>query len=172
MYVKLNKEDIGKCEAFANECVGTNNYARRGQKNVTKRIADIIQGKMAELAVAYALTDMGMEVTAPDFEVYTAKNKKHGTDLLVNGKPVEIKSQAIESMKNYGASWLLEKRAIEKIKDHLFIFCTIIDDGVLINNICLVDEIEFGSPKLIHLKTKAAIYYEDVLKKKLNGMVD
>lgn len=164
MLIKLSDEDIERCEEFAEKCVHTNNYASRGQKNIKKRTLDIINGKMAELAVWQFFASNDYSINNVDFNIYDKKNKSHGEDLIVEGIPLEVKSQTLDSSVAYGMSWLFEKSASEKLKGHLMAFCTVLPEGiVLINNIVPFEDCPLSLPVLPQLRTKKAIYYDEVL---------
>ena len=172
MLIKIDKETIEKCTKFAEECVGTNKYyASRGQANVAKITQDIITGKLGEFAAYELLRSKFEDATLPDLEIYRGNKKSHGADLVAGGHKFSVKTQSMESIKKYGMSWLMEKTSLDKFKDHMVILCIQLEnDSILIQNVVpfqsMLDVV--AEPRLKHLKSKCAFYYNDML---LKGVV-
>jgi hypothetical protein len=172
MLIKIDQDIIDKCTKFAEECVGTNKYyASRGQANTSKITQDIITGKLGEFAAYELLKEKFEDTSLPDLEVYRGGKKSHSADLVAGGHKFSVKTQSIESVKKYGMSWLLEKNSLDKFTGHHVILCMEIEKGlILIQNVvpfqCVLDVM--SEPRLKHLKSKCAFYYNDVI---LKGIV-
>lgn len=171
--IKLTKKDLKVCVDFAEECAPTNNYGSRGQSNMEKRKQDISGGKKAEIAVHRFLTSKGYKVPDVDFNIYKGRQKRHGEDLNIEGVKVEIKSQTLDSVRKYGLSWLYESKADEALVDHILIMTLLISENeVLILNAKPFDLVPKGKPKLAYLKTKSAIYYDDIIVDNLKAIIE
>ena len=82
--------------------------AKRNQTNKDAMIAQVTCGKMAEWAVTMCLLDQGYDVTEPDMKIYTASKKSFDADLTVDGAPLHVKSQSVESARRFGTSWMFQ----------------------------------------------------------------
>jgi hypothetical protein len=167
MLIKINQETIEKCTKFAEECVGTNKYyASRGQSNRAKIVQDIITGKMGEFAAYELLSSKFREVSQPDLEIYHGGRKSHSADITADGFLFSVKTQSLDSVKRYGLSWLMEKNSLSKFAGHYVILCLQIDDStILVQNVVPFEAMLSvqAEPRLKHLKTKAAFYYDDII---------
>jgi hypothetical protein len=108
----ITDETLEKCTKFANESVGTSTdkYAKRNQYDVAKIASDIRNGKIAEECVWQKLKDLYPNLSAPDYNIYTKKDKSWDPDLKDLGVPlrVAVKSQEIKSEIAFGRSWVFQ----------------------------------------------------------------
>lgn len=171
MLIQLSQEIIDKCTKFAEECVDTNKYyASRGQANRAKIVQDIITGKLGEFAVHELLSSKFSDTTLPDLEIYRGGRKSHSADITAGGHSFSVKTQSLDSIKRYGMSWLMEKTSLSKFEGHYMALCLQLEaDLILIQNILPFEEMLAvqGEPRLKHLTTKSAFYYNDIILKKL-----
>lgn len=171
MLIQLDQETIDKCQKFADECVGTNKYyASRGQSNTAKITNDIFVGKCGEFACYELLKSKFKEVLLPDIEIHRGGKKSHSADIMADGHLFSVKTQTMASVKNYGMSWLMEKTAVPKFEGHHFILCLEIEKGlILIQNVVEYKDIVsiLAEPRLKHLKSKCAFYYNDIILNKV-----
>ncbi len=173
MLVSIPAEVVEKIEAFAADCVKTNRYyALRGQSHIPKITNDIIVGKMGEWAAYELLRTKYPEMEEPDLKIYVGGRKSHSPDLTAGDIHFSIKTQTLESVKKYGMSWLMEKNSVDKFVGHHVILCMQIEPTlILIQNIVTFESMmEVQSlPKLKHLKSKIAFYYNDMLLNTIKG---
>jgi len=171
MLIELDQITIDKCMKFALECVGTNKYyASRGQSNVDKITNDIFVGKCGEFASYFLLKSKFKDVIEPDVEIYRGGRKTHSADLEADGFKFSVKTQTLDSVKLYGMSWLMEKTAVPKFEGHHFILCLEVERGcILIQNVVEYNDIVsvLAEPRLKHLKSKCAFYYNDIILNKV-----
>ena len=178
--IYLTEELITKCEQFALDRIGLSEdlYRKRGEDRKSKMVEDIKVGTMAEWAVFRYLSENMpecAEITAPDMEIYTAKNKSFGADLIYTAVDYKfnfhIKSQTYKSASQYGASWLFQKE--DKLfrdadESEFLIFCLVEGNRVDIKAIVRVADIVeaelLDEPKVWKYKnSKRAIYLDQVL---------
>ena len=173
MLIQLNKRNLKKCEEFADAQLDTSKhlYAYRGEKRIEKIRDDIITGKMGELAACKYLKILGYKSNKPDFEIYKGRRKSFEADLITKcGKYIHVKSQGKESLKRYGASWLLQKSdpiVKESLEDHYILMISVCDLEAVVLGICKVSELHskdlFGEPKVFtYQRTKKALYLSDI----------
>jgi len=169
MLIKIAQETIDKCTLFAQECAQTNKYyASRGQANLDKITQDIITGKLGEFAAYELLSSKFADTTLPDLEIYRGGRKSHSADLTAGGHNFSVKTQSIDSVKRYGMSWLMEKSSLPKFEGHYVILCMEIEKGLLLiqNVVQFSDMLAVqAEPRLKHLKSKCAFYYNDMMLK-------
>jgi len=167
MLITINDKSLSDIKKFSEECVGTNKYySSRGQSNVAKITSDIFTGKCGEFAAYQLLLSKFEDATPPDLEIYIGRRKSHSADLTAGGFKFSVKTQSMDSIRKYGMSWLMEKTSLPKFDGHHVILCLELEPGIiLIQNI-----VKFGAmlavqaePKLKHLKSKCAFYYDDIL---------
>jgi hypothetical protein len=172
MIIKLKKNIVDKCHKFAEECVKTNSYyASRGQSNVEKITNDIFVGKLGEWAARIMLIDKGFDISEPDMEIYGRGKKSHDADLSTPSINFSIKTQNLDSIDKYGMSWLMEKKSLSKFAGHQVILCIYLGENkVLIQNIIPFERMLAvqKEPRLAHLTTKCAFYYEDIICYEIN----
>jgi len=165
---------MDECESFSIACSKTTSYyIARGQTNSNKRQLDAYYGKLGEWAAFSLLCERFEKVSPPSHEIFTGRNKSHSADLIADNISFSVKTQTLESAKKYGISWLMEKNSIAKFKDQYFILCLVLAPNlILVQNImsfeemCNVQDI----PKLAHLTSKAAFYYNDLLLNKIKEL--
>jgi hypothetical protein len=169
MLIKIAQETIDKCTAFAQECAQTNKYyASRGQANLDKIVQDIITGKLGEFAAYELLSSKFSDTTLPDLEIYRGGRKSHSADLTAGGHNFSVKTQSFESIKRYGVSWLMEKSSLPKFEGHYVILCVQLENNcILIQNVVQFSDMLAvqAEPRLKHLKSKCAFYYNDMMLK-------
>ena len=171
MLIVVKPEIVKLVEAFAAECVGTNKYyASRGQSNVEKITADITTGKLGEWAAYELLLSKFPDATKPDLEISRGGKKSHSADLVAGGHSFSVKTQSLESVKKYGMSWLMEKNSLDKFTGHYVILCMEIEKNcILIQNVVQFSDMLAcqAEPRLKHLKSKCAFYYNDMMLKEI-----
>ena len=170
MIVEISKYYIRKCEEFAEKQIETSHhlYRYRGEKNMEKMKEDIKIGKMGELGVYTYLKEHGYDPKKPDFKVYKNRNKSFDADILtICGKKIHVKSQGEQSVKRYGASWLLQKEdKITKFptKDDFIVMCKVYGREVeILGAIEVKDLLEYNlleEPRVPRYRhTKRALYF-------------
>lgn len=173
MLIKISSDIIEKCTIFAQECAQTNKYyASRGQANLDKIVQDIITGKLGEFAAYELLSSKFADATVPDLEIYKGGRKSHSADITAGGHNFSVKTQSLESVKKYGMSWLMEKNSLDKFTGHHVILCMEIEKGyILIQNVVAFQNVLdiMSEPRLKHLKSKCAFYYNDLILNNLGG---
>ncbi len=173
--IKLDQITKKVVEDFVTKSVPTNTdeYKRRNQFSVNKIKQDVYNGKMAEFGVYEFLSDR-FEVSEPDIQVYSARQKSFDADLFLtnkNGKEVKIhvKSQHIDSANRFGKSWSFQPEDVLTFspdENDTVCFCLVHDDTTIeiLKNIKAVDLVNrYKDPKLPKLKgKKRVIYFEDL----------
>ena len=108
----ISSKVFNKCDEFAQASLDTNSnrYARRNQFNIAKIAKDIRNGKIAEEYVYQNISPFYADLTAPDYQIYAAKNKSWDPDLKSEATKLNlaVKSQDIESALAYGESWVFQ----------------------------------------------------------------
>ena len=150
--------------------------ARRNQTNKSAILSQTTVGKIAEWAVTFFYSDKGYQMSAPDMKIYAAPNKSFDADLLMNGTPLHVKSQSIDSANRYGTSWTFQYGG--KGTGHKDPLINRVDENVAL---CVVDmkqhmviihgifnfkvlRKKLKEPKLDYLKkTKRCIYLTDLI---------
>lgn len=171
MIIKFNKQDLQTCEEFANN-IKTGFYATRNQFNNEKRIKDNIIGKLGELAIFYYFKNKNVELTQPDFKIYSASKKSWDYDLKGTDLNLHVKSQSIEQGKKYGVSWIFEntdRHIFKEVLDSDYVCFVVVDlnnASAEIKSIIKLTDLHhkelFKKPKLAYLTTKSAVYFDDI----------
>lgn len=171
MIIKFTSQDVTKCQEFANK-IDTGFYATRNQSNNEKRIKDQIVGKLGELATFIYFKDKAVELTQPDFKLYSKAEKSWDFDLKGDGINLHVKSQAIEQAKRYGESWIFQnqdKHIFRDVSDKDYVCFVTVDldrQSAEIKSIVKLEDLHkqdlFKKPKLAHLTSKSAVYFTDL----------
>ena len=181
--IKIKKRWIDDASVFAEQSIETNInvYAKRNQKNLDKGKLDNRNGKIGEMVAFDFLKEFFDDLSAPDLTVYSVKNKSWEKDLIskVGGKKFGVKSQTIESAKKYGESWVFQNEDSgihgdkDKKDDDNFIVFVLLDVAEKLGWIRGIVKVKwlhenglFKPMKLLHLKSKRAVYYEDLAEHK------
>jgi hypothetical protein len=170
--ITFTPEDIQICSDFA-EKMDTSLYAKRNQSDENKRRLDSKLGKMAELAVYYALKEPYPNISYPDFNIYKPREKSWDYDLKVpDQKNIHVKGQDYLSAMRYSESWVFqnEDKHIFKTytdKDYVvFVLLNYLQKHATIRAILPVSLLHekqlFKKMVLPHLTSKSAVYYEDI----------
>lgn len=113
---KFNPEMVSKCKQFAEDSLDSSidQYERRGQ-DPGKRYRMIIQltnGKMAEEMAYATYRPYFPDLTPPDYQVYHKKDKSWTPDLIsvASNIKIAVKSKDARDAKEWGASWIFEKK--------------------------------------------------------------
>lgn len=171
--IKFSEEEMKLCEKFSEE-VDTTLYARRNQFDNEKRKKDAKIGKLGEFAVVHFLKKKVKDISPPDCEIYSAKQKSWDYDLKSSKFNIHVKTQDITQAYKYGESWIFQNedkhifREYDKEKDYVaFVIVNLITKEAQIKGICklqlLHDNNLFALPKLIHLQgNKRAVYMSDL----------
>lgn len=167
--IKLSREDIKKCQNFA-EQVDTNFYSSRNQYNIEKRKIDSMIGKMGELVVYYNFIEKYPNISYPDFKIYAANEKSWDYDLKDPLFNLHVKSARVNS--KFEESWLFENNDKHVFQDYhdndyvCFVLADIPQSYGLIRKIIPISLLHkeklFKKPQLDKLVTKSAIYYNDI----------
>ena len=171
--IELSLEEIMKCRKFALNVVETNleKYKQRNQFNKKKIIKDIYVGKKAEIAAWKYLSNSGLNVNEPDFEIYGAKRKSFDADIKDNDNDCNyhVKSMTKESADTWGLSWSfqIEDPLVHSPEDKdKIILCEVLDKfrvDVKIVIEATVAQGLYGIPKLYKLKRiKKVLYWDDI----------
>jgi hypothetical protein len=99
-----------ECWKFAEDVIDTNikKYKKRNQKDRKRIMKQICIGKVAEWGAYQHLRDSGIEVSKPDMKIYPTKGKSFDADLSTPLFEIHVKTQTIEHMEKYGASWIFQ----------------------------------------------------------------
>ncbi len=185
MEVKISKEIKDICKEFADNSVGTSAgyYNNRNQSNPFVIKNQIYTGKIGEFAAHLYLKDFLPNITAPDCNIYTSKNKSFDTDLKSEDMRFHIKSQSKKSATQYGSSWTFQNGSKKTgAKGHIdtevfgsdttfqFVCFVQVDDSSSIANVLAIVPLEvlhqnklFKDPVLEKLKgIKQVVYYDDL----------
>lgn len=174
MLIKLNSQDVTKCEKFASE-INTDFYNSRNQFNSKKRLKDQVIGKLGEIAVYKYLFTNNKELSYPDFEIYTVKRKSWSPDLISSKNNFLIKSQDINQAAKFSPSWMFQlgdKHVFKEFSEKDLVCFVLVDldkREAEIKAIIKLEELHnkklFKEPKLDYLKNnKRAVYFEDLKK--------
>lgn len=108
----ISQDILSKCTEFAKSSVDSSadKYARRNQFDVEKIIKDIRNGKAGEEAVYEKVSAMFPDISKPDHEIYSKKDKSWSPDLIdeTSGTHIAVKSQDIESALAFEDSWVFQ----------------------------------------------------------------
>lgn len=100
--------DIATLDAamqYAEGVVKTVDYSRRNQVDKQKIVEDHFVGKLGEAAVEFVLQTMGIEVGAPDYEIYESRRKSWDSDLFIGDLGIAVKTQKLTTAYRFGLSW-------------------------------------------------------------------
>lgn len=161
---QISLEDYLLCVEFAAKTIQSNaqHYRTRNQTNISKILQDIIQGKVAEIAVYYWLQDRGNKLLQPDFDLH--HKKTYEPDIECNGQRLHVKSMSKYRADKYGKSWLFQKNdpLTTNPQYNDYIVLCIVDD--LTVDIVACEKVRtsiFTTPILEKLKeNKLAIYIQ------------
>lgn len=181
--IYISEDIVTICTHFAERSYksSADMYASRKQVNESKIKQDIMLGKLAEFGVYFIYLANGRtNITAPDLNIYPAKQKSFDPDLRWGLFNLHIKSQTIESANRYGDSWVFQSNdpAVKSPNEYdIFVGTgiTYSDFGngshgerllqyrVDIKLERKLDELKFGTPKLakFNANNKTCIYLKD-----------
>ena len=94
-------DDIKVCSDFA-EKMDTSLYAKRNQSDIIKRTQDSRNGKIAEIVVYNLLKNKYQNLTYPDFNIYSIKDKSWDYDLKTTNINIICKSSGESYEFNFG----------------------------------------------------------------------
>ena len=136
--IKLSESIKEKCKAFADQrIVGSESlYRSRGELNRDKMWHDIYIGTLAEFAVYKELKKIANNVTKPDLEIYSSRDKSYSADLMCDDLAIHVKSQGSRSAKLYKESWLFSKGDSIFVEDgsnaaDILVFCIVHEDDTV-----------------------------------------
>ena len=167
-----------KCTSYAYNEYESSKIKRhqRNQYNKERIIKQNITGKIGEFAAMFYLLDQGIECNSPDMQVYNGIKKSFDADLIMNEKPLHVKSQSKSTSDYLGCvSWTFQKGGkgfghvdplVLKKCDELVIFCHVDNKNVEIYGPYKWDVIKplLKDPMLHHLKgIKQCVYKKDLL---------
>lgn len=167
-----------KCTSYAYNEYESSKIKRhqRNQHNKERIIKQNITGKIGEFAAMFHLLDKGIECNSPDMKVYNGSKKSFDADLIMNEKPLHVKSQSKSTSDYLGCvSWTFQKGGkgfghvdplVVKKCDELVIFCHVDNKNVEIYGPYKWDVIKplLKDPMLNHLKgIKQCVYKKDLL---------
>ena len=113
--IELPEKSKEVAAQFAKKVIDSNleEYERRGQSNFSKILDQIIQGKIAEIAVAKFYSSIGFPVSMPDFKVYPKGGKSFDSDLDMRYDSqnyfLHIKSISSSASSTFGLSWIFQR---------------------------------------------------------------
>ena len=146
----------------------------------------MIGGLAAEIATHKALS-MQYDMVQPDTQIYEKKRKSYNADLVdKEGRKFHVKSQTIDSIRKYGASWLFQKTDPlwqHKKDEEFFVFCGMtLEETTTMETLPEIFDVDiFAIAKIAHLselidnpertqcrldwfnRTKRCIYLVDIL---------
>lgn len=149
-----------------------------GKRNLSseqKRRHDIKIGKLGEIATYHILKNKVTNITYPDFEIYTVKQKSWDYDIKSNEYNIHVKTQDSLASDLYGISWVFQKEDKKVFKTYnqndIVSFVNINDKKQIayIRAIYSINTLNtdnlFKPPKLNKLiNNKLCIYYDDLVK--------
>lgn len=169
--IKISNVEYNKCVKFSGD-VDTSLYAKRNQSNESKRKKDSVIGKIGEVASHRVLKDKFKDLTEPDFNIYSTKEKSWDFDLRATGLNLHVKSQDVEQGKRYGDSWVFQKEDKHIFKEYsendyvAFVSVDLNTKECFVRAmlpVSLLHEQNLFKPmKLAHLSNKLAIYFDDI----------
>jgi hypothetical protein len=108
----IHDDILAKCDEFSLKSAPTNLSAlsRRGQYNIDAIKRQIKTGKIAETLVYSEISKDYPDLTEPDFNIYTKKNKSWAPDLKdkQSNLRLAVKAQEYESSLQYHESWVFQ----------------------------------------------------------------
>lgn len=169
--IKISQNQYNISEKYMNDLGESKTSSKyyeecRNQPDTSKNNLDHFYGKIAEFAVYNYLSNK-FDISLPDVEIYSAKNKSYDSDLIItknNGDEIliHVKSQHTNRVNRYGKSWMFQQRdkLITNPKDNdVIILCSIIDSKT-------IEIMNYFKAKDL---TK---FYRDPMKKELIGLID
>lgn len=165
---------------FANNVIETNakKYAERGQENLSYIHSQIQQGRLAELAVAEYLSNLGYAVGSPDMGVYSARQKSFSADLVCEktGTNFHVKSVSSENADRFGLSWSFQKEdglLHHPTEKDLIVLCEMTQGGdALIHGIIPAQKVMglYAEPVKESLRhTKRVLYWDSISSLAIGG---
>jgi len=178
-------EDINnKCLAFAKASVSSSSdkYARRQQFDVEKIMKDIKIGKIGEEGVYEKVSILYPELSKPDHQIYSKKDKSWSPDLIdsESGLHLAVKSQGIESALAFEDSWVFQyndgknydcdKGVFKEVNDKHYVAFTSINVPKRIGEIRAIVKIQWLHDKKLFKEmkkqslrgNKVAVYMDDL----------
>jgi len=183
--IPLKNSEIAFCKEVAQKCTATNQaqYRLRNQHDPEMIQLQIYYGKIAEVAVCRFLRSQGLQVSAPDFGIYSKEAKSWARDMVcikdgVN-YPIHSKCTTLESKRLYTLSWIVQFGGIGRGHTDKEIFqaksglmaccCPNEEDETVIDIFGFISVAELHEHHLLKMPgknalkgTKRALYYCDV----------
>ncbi len=181
----ISDEMYQKCDKFAKDSVLTSadKYARRNQFDIEKIKKDIRNGKLGEQGVCNLLREKFPQLSDPDYEIYSKKDKSWAPDLNdPSGIRIAVKSQDIDSSINYGESWVFQyggggkydcdTGVFKEVDENHYVAFNALNSPKRFGIIRAIVKIKwlhekklFKEMKVHQLRgNKLAVYYEDLIK--------
>ena len=108
----ISEDILTRCTKFSKDSVSTSSdkYANRNQFDIIKIAKDIMNGKIGEEGVYQILSQQFPNLTKPDHQIYSKKDKSWDPDLRDEASKIRIavKSQNIDSAIAFGESWVFQ----------------------------------------------------------------
>lgn len=170
---------LNTCTNFAINEFNSSKIKRyeRKQFNKDRIIQQNIIGKIGEFAAMFYLLDQGHECNSPDMKVYDGPKKSFDADLILNGKPLHVKSQSkMTSSYLKCVSWTFQKGGkgaghvdplTQNKCEDLIVFCHVDKKQTMVYGPYKWNDVRslLKDPLLDRLKgIKQCIYLEDLLK--------
>ena len=158
-----------KIKQFCIECDKTtaDEYEKRKQPDVRKRIKDNYFGKIAEEYVyKYVNKKLGLITTKPDYEIYQKWEKSYEADLKTNKINIHVKSITKESARRYSTSWIFQKTdpLVNSMDKNDIIAAVLVDEKTEECNLLgfiSASKVTYGEPKIPkHKAQKTVLYFE------------
>ena len=174
--VKIKRNWVEDSAAYAKAVTVTNvdAYKKRGQSNAQKIEQQNMNGKIAELVAYSYLSGKLPDLSTPDLNVYTARKKNWDKDLKSKYGSFGVKSQTMVEKTLYGESWVFQNEdtgIFEDTTDDNYVVLVLLDLKELKGYIKSIVKVKwllenklFKPMKLIHLKSKKAVYFSDLEK--------
>jgi hypothetical protein len=195
MKFKIDEYTLNTCKKFANDSVysSLDKYADRHgfdvndasavERALTKFSKDIVIGKVGEEFVYRAYREKFPNLTLPDYEIYSVKNKSWAPDLKDENFTLAVKSQDIKSKIDNDESWTFQsgsngrdtdKEVFDNANDNKFVALVSLNIPKRTGEIKAVVRISwllknkmFQPMKIERLQSnKTAVYFDDLLKYK------
>jgi hypothetical protein len=98
-----------RCRKFAEDSVDSSAKVwGNGRITRARLVEDVYVGKLGEFAAYEHISKYQSNLTKPDLEVYSARQKSFSADLSSKYSNFHCKTQSMESAHKYGISWIFQ----------------------------------------------------------------
>jgi hypothetical protein len=166
--IELSNSEIGLCLNFSYAVTArTEKYYKTRNKyaKTEKLIMDCCLGKMAEILVYKHLTSKGYKTSYPSFKLSYDDSEASDLYVIKDGKEIRIHCKIVRHDSPVQDSWLIERNELSKLgDDDYFALCKFFNPSKIeIVKIIAANDIEWKTPVIKSLKSKAACYLKDMI---------